>query len=124
MRSKKAMKSSVIRKIIVRILDQPHEVDIDESIFEDVYMEAATRVVEKSRKKRNFQLGVILECYDKNKEKISDEHYVYNTYFVLINAGMYKKAELLREKFKKSFNVDLQEEPIRGHSGKPPFGDK
>lgn len=119
----KIMKSSVIRKIIVKILNQLYEVDVDEAIFEDVYMEASTRIIEKNRKKKNFQLGVVVECYDKSKEKIAEEHYVYNTYFILVNAGMYKKAEILREKFKENFGVDLQKEPVCGDATKPPFGE-
>ena len=131
------MKSQQFKKIVVSILSKPYVVEVDSDIFDcslpegggkslsdfssDVYLEAATRVIEQYRKKKNFQIAVVVECYEDKDLKVPDRHYIYNSYFLLVNAGMHEKAEHLRESFKHQFGIDLQKESIRGESGKQPI---
>jgi len=108
----KIMKSSMIRQIVVRLSkDNVSEYDIDGSIFDDPFLEAATRAVEKTKKRRHGIINAVVECWDKNTPKKS---IIYNSYWILVNAACYSKAELLREKFKMQHNGDLAKEPIRG----------
>lgn len=108
------MKSSVIKKIIVKCLDWKEEIDVDSSIFNDVFMEAATRAIENRAKKPKFKVAVVMECYEKKHVLKREEHYVYNTYFVLVNCGFHIKAESLRINFLNIHKIDLQKESIRG----------
>ena len=112
---KKYMRSSKLRKIVVHCLDWSDEVDIDGDIFDDVYMEAATRVIEKNKDTPNFSVSIVMKCYDKKDENIPDKHFVYNTFFVLINAAMYAKAELLRLNFLKIHKIDIQKQGLKGY---------
>jgi hypothetical protein len=54
----------------------------------------------------------MVECWEKKYEKNLDKHFCYNTYFVLINAGLHKKAEMLRLNFFKMHKIDLQKESL------------
>jgi hypothetical protein len=118
---KKSMKpSKKIKTIIVKCLNWSDKVEVDSEIHDDVYMEAATRVIEKNKKTPNFTVSVVMECYDKNDEKDPYKHIVYNTYFVLINAGLHEKAEMLRLNFLKVNKIDLQKQSLKGdESGNP-----
>lgn len=110
----KSMRSK-LKKVVVRCLDWKEEFSIDPEIFDDIYMEAATRALEKRKDGEKFLVTVIMECYLKKEEKASDKHYVYNTYFVLINAGLHTKAELMRLNFLKSHGIDLRKESLKGN---------
>jgi hypothetical protein len=109
-------KSSTLKKIVVKSLDWSFELDVDSEMCEDILLEAATRIIEKNKRTKGFKLAVIMECFEKKNAKVADKHYVYNTYYVMINAGLYEKAEQLRSEFKKTFNVDLKTEPLYGQS--------
>lgn len=110
-----SMKSSAIRKIVVKCADfWTDEFDIDADIFDDVYVEAATRAIEKRKNLPGFKVTIILETWDKKDVKKPDKHYCYNTYRVLINAGMHEKAEMLRLNFMSMHGIDLQKESLRG----------
>jgi hypothetical protein len=93
------------------------EVEIDSEVFEDVYVEAATRAIEKRKDLPGFKVTVILECWEKRDFKKPEKHFCYNTYRVLINAGMHKKAEMLRINFMKLHGIDLQKESLKGENG-------
>jgi len=110
----KSMRSK-LKKVVVRCLDWKEEFSIDPEIFDDIYMEAATRALEKRKDGEKFLVTVIMERYLKKEEKASDKHYVYNTYFVLINAGLHTKAELMRLNFLKSHGIDLRKESLKGN---------
>mgnify|MGYP000926772352 CR=1 FL=1 len=106
------MKKTNIKTIVVRLtVDNVHEFDIDTDIFSDPYLEAGTRAVEKSKKRKHGIVKAITECWDKSTPK---KQYLYNSYWLLVNASCYDKAELLREKFKAQTDCDLKEEPIHG----------
>lgn len=111
---KKSTKSP-IKKVVVKCLNWTREVEVDSEIFDDVYVEAATRVIENNKTTPNFSISIIMECYEKKDENKPDKHYCYNTYFVLINAGMPEKAEMLRLNFLKENKIDLQKQSLRGN---------
>ena len=76
-------------KVLVRFSSEYFTIDV-EDIFDDPFMEACTRAIEFKYKT-----------------------HVYNTYNVLINAGLHKFAETLRIKFMNSSGIDLQKEPLK-----------
>lgn len=92
------------------------EIKIDADIFDDIYVEAATRCIEKRKDDPDFKLAVVLECWEKKDVKIPEKHFCYNTYRVMYNAGLYKKAEILRSNFLSIHKFDLRNEPLRGES--------
>jgi hypothetical protein len=113
----KLMKVMTIKKIVVKLFsDSIHEFDIDTEIFDDPFLEAATRAVEQSKVKKYGIIRPVMECWEKKDEKIPKKHYLYNSYWILVNSALYGKAELLREKFMKQTDCDLAKEPIRGNS--------
>jgi hypothetical protein len=105
---------SKLKRVIVKCLDWVEEFDIDPNVFDDVYMEAATRALEKRKDGEKFLVTVVMETFLKTDTKKSQKHYVYNTYFVLINAGLHFKAEMMRLNFLKSHGVDLRKESLKG----------
>jgi hypothetical protein len=106
------MKAKAIKTIMVRFAhDNQHELEVDADIFEDPFLEAATRAVEKIGFKKGSMLRAITECWDKNNPKRSA---LYNTYWVLVNAAHYDEAERLRDKFKAQTDCDLAKEPKCG----------
>lgn len=106
---------SKLKKVVVRCLDWEEEFSIDPGIFDDIYVEAATRALEKRKDGEKFLVTVVMECYLKKDEKDVDNHFIYNTYFVLINAGLYYKAEMMRLNFMKSHGIDLRKESLKGN---------
>ena len=109
---RKIMKSSATKTVVVRLTaDNVQEFDIDTELFDDPYMEAATRAVEKTRSQKHGIVRAITECWEK---KDSKKAVMYNSYWVLVNAACYKKAEILREKFKMQTDCDLATQPYHG----------
>lgn len=100
------------KKIIVESLDWVSEVTIDPNIFDDVFMEAATRVIEENKDVPEFEVAVTIECYEKKNINKPEKHHSYNVYFVLVNAGLYEKAEMLRLNFLKHHQIDLKLESV------------
>ena len=106
----KTMKPSEIKTVVVRLTaDNVFEFNVDTDIFDDPFLEAATRAVEHSRKQRHGIIRAVTECWDKTAPKKST---LYNSYWILVNASCYAKAEQLRDKFKMQTSVDLSLEPI------------
>lgn len=104
------MKPSEIKTVVVRLTaDNVLEFDVDTGVFDDPFLEASTRAVEQSRKKKHGIVKVVTECWDKNAPKKS---YSYNSYWILVNAACYAKAEQLRDKVKMQTSCDLALEPI------------
>jgi len=112
---KNNMKLQALKKIVVKCADfWTDEFEIDSETFDDVYVEAATRAVERRKDLPGFKVTVTIECWEKKDLKIPEKHFCYNTYRVLVNAGLHKKAEIFRENFKKVSNIDLQKESLKG----------
>jgi len=106
----KIMTQMVTKTIVVRLSsDNVKEFNIDTSIFDDPYLEAATRAVEDLRKKRYGDILPIMECWEKESPNHPE---LYNSYWILVNASCYNKAELLREKFRMQHDCDLKKEPL------------
>lgn len=107
----KTMKPST-KTVVVRLTaDNVSEFNIDTEIFDDPFMEAATRAVEKTKIKKYGIIRAITECWEKKTPKKTE---MYNSYWVLVNASCFSKAEQLREKFLMQTNCDLAKEPIHG----------
>jgi hypothetical protein len=119
---KKQMKSSKIKTIVVecKLKDSLDikEYDVDAEIFDDIYLEAATRFAEQHVKKQNVKIAPILTAYEKKDEKDFDKHYCYNSYYIIINAGFYKKAEIMRKNFLMVVGIDLQKESLKSKDAK------
>lgn len=109
------MKTPTTKVVIVKINKKKHQVKIDAAIHDDIFIEAATRVVEKYKNNMSFfhKIRVIGYCYLKEDEANAENHYQINMYHILTNAGLYSVAELLREKTKNLHKVDLQLEPAK-----------
>lgn len=120
---KKTMKRSTIKIVGVKCSDfWEDEFEVDSSIHDDVYLEAATRAVEKRKSVPGFKVTAAIECWEKKDINNPYKHWCYNTYFVLLNAEMFEKAEMLRENFLKINHIDLQKEslkPKESDGGKP-----
>jgi hypothetical protein len=92
------------------------EYNVDADIFDDVYLEAATRYVENYIKERNAKITPILSTYDKNDINDFSKHYCFNSYYIIINAGYHIKAEAMRDNFKKISGIDLKYEKLKSGS--------
>lgn len=111
------MKSSTIKTIVVRLTaDNIYELDVDGDVFDDPYMEAITQSVEQLKAKKHGIIRAVAECWDKKTPK---QVRLYNSYWILVNASCFQKAEILREKFKMQFELDLANEPIYGRNISP-----
>jgi hypothetical protein len=115
---KKDTKTSTLKTVVVKCSNfWMDEFDIDSDSFDDIYVEAATRAIEKRKDTPGFKVTVILECWEKKDFKKPEKHFCYNTYRVLINAGLHEKAEILRLNFMRMHGIDLQKESLRGENG-------
>lgn len=88
-------------------------IDVDPEIFHDTYVEACTRALEiksKEKETENFLVNPVIFC-KQIKPSAKEPKYI-NTYKVLINASMTKRAEHLRKIFQSAADVDLALEPI------------
>ncbi len=120
MSMQKTMKSSTNKVVIVKINGKRHQVTVDAADFDDIFIEAATRVIEQYKKDPTFfhKIRIIGECYEKADEKNVEKHFQINMYHILNNASLFSIAELLREKTKNLHKVDLLTEPARANAGK------
>ena len=111
----KTMKSSTTKTIVVCLTaENVSEYEIDTDVFDDPYVEAATRAVEKNKSNRGAIICAITQCWEKKTPK---KIMLFNSYWVLLNASNHYKAEQLREKFKLQHQIDLAKEPL--HARKP-----
>ena len=111
---KKNMKSGAMKTVIVKCADfWEDEFYIDSSVFDDILMEAATRAIEKRKDLPGFTVAIIIKCWEKKYADDPTHHICYNTYFVMVNAGMHQKAETLRLNFFKLHKIDMKEESLK-----------
>ena len=103
-------------KIVVKCAGWKDEHDIDKSCFhgnedDNLYYEAMIRSLEKRKgNKTPCKVSAIFMCYPKWRRRHIGEHRLYNTYYVLIRARMYKQAENLRQMFLSLVGIDLRKE--------------
>ena len=74
----------------------------------DTFFDAAKQAMQKLDSTQPRNVSVILECHQKGRRK---SHF-YNTYFVLLSAGMSAEADALRCRFQQEFGIDLAKEPV------------
>ena len=105
-----------MKTIWVKTADWHKVVDVDETIFENVFIEACTKAIEIKTSElkygEDFLVNGVMYCTDIHSKKKSDHDQVVNTYKILINAAKYDRAELLRKALLDKMNVDLRDEPI------------
>ena len=111
------MKSSKMKNIVVKLSsDNIINVEVDAEIhFDDPLLEAATRAIEQCQKKKFGIIRPITECWEKKDARSPKKHALFNSYWLLVNAALYDKAELLRERFMQQNNVDLKHEPMKAN---------
>jgi len=84
-------------------------VEVDSEIFDDVFLEACTRVVELNIKENNQTVSPYMETVEVDKKKVR----IFNTYKILVNAGYHGLAKKLRNMIMESSKIDLMNEPIQ-----------
>lgn len=123
----KKMKSSKIKTVIVecKLRDDVYtkQFDIDSEIFDDILLEASTRFAEQHVRKQNVKIAPILTAWEKKDAKNYDKYFCYNSYYIIINAGFHRKAEIMRKNFMTATGIDLKSEKLKteqknGKSGK------
>lgn len=102
-----------ITKVTVTSGDWKKTVDIDAEIFEDIYAEACTRIIEKMAKQKQIRLTAVMICWSEND--IGKKLITYNSYKILINAGLHKHAEFLRKNLYNQTKIDWATEPIKSN---------
>ena len=108
----KITENSATKTFIARLSkDSIHEIDVDTDIFDDPLMEAATRAIEMEKMNRDVIVPPVIQCWPKTTP---DKGYMYNSYWILVNAARYDRAERLRDKFKMQSGCDLATQPYRG----------
>jgi len=96
-------------KVIVSYLGKSEEYDSEFTKQQDAYLDAAKQAMLKLDPMKPRKVSVIMECCCKGERRSR----LYNTYFVLLAAGMTTEAERIRERFKRMSGIDLAKEPAR-----------
>ena len=96
-------------KVVVQYLRKKVEQKVKSNKGQDPFLEAAKKTMQDLDPQAPRGVSVILACHRKGFRK---QHF-YNTYFVLLAAGMMEEAEILRTRFKSGFGIDLAQEPAK-----------
>lgn len=96
-------------KIIVSYLGKKEEYKVKAVKGRDSFLEAAKQSMRSLDPKQPRNVSVILACHRKGMKK---QHF-FNTYFVLLAAGMTQEAENIRTRFRTGFGIDLAQEPAK-----------
>lgn len=113
---KKIIKNNSSMKTFVVMWGRNREtVEVDSDIFDDCGAEACTQAIERNVNYQKFAVPIILTCYEKDigTDKGESNSFLYNTYVILNNAGKFDLAEKLRISFKKEYNIDVRNEPLK-----------
>lgn len=97
-----------MKRIIVMVtpeIVEEHDIDID--IFDDPYLEAATRTIEQ-HKNEKYKLKALIRCMEFN----GSLYKMYNSYWVMVNAGLYARAEEMRKHCLHKTGIDPAWEPL------------
>ena len=98
------------KSLLVNNANEESAIDVEPDLFEDIFLEACTRLLERNIKSGNYTVGPYINVrLKRSRSKI----YTYNTYLVLINASHHYYAENLRTAFKKQTSIDLKCEPMK-----------
>jgi hypothetical protein len=99
-----------LHNIIVKSGEDVYTISVEE-MFDDLFVEACTRVVEYKRKtEKNLALPPFMFA---QRDRKNAKETTCNTYIILMNSGLYLQAENLRKIFKNDSGVDLEKEPAR-----------
>jgi len=111
-----------MRTIWVKTANWHKVIEIDETLFENVFIEACTQAIEIKTKEtmpgQDFLVNAVMYCSDLYSKNKDDQDKVVNTYKILVNAGKHERAALLRQVFLKKIKMDLNNEPIINKSSK------
>jgi hypothetical protein len=97
-------------KVIVRYIGKKVEQTVKTAKGKDFLFEAAKQELKGMDPQQPRLVSVVMECYRKGFPK---KAMFFNTYFVLLAAGMTEEAERLRARFKEQFDIDVAKEPTR-----------
>ena len=86
------------------------DVSVNADDFDDIFVEACTRALEKNISESNMLVAPFMEARIKKTKSV----FIFNSYKILVNAGFHTYAENLRKNVKRQMKVDLQNEPIKG----------
>ena len=100
-----------MRQVTVTSGDWKKTIDIDSDLFDDIYAEACTRIIEQMARQKQIRLAAVMICWSESKSE--KKLITYNSYKILINAGLHKQAEFLRKNLYKQTNIDWASEPIK-----------
>lgn len=96
-------------KIVVQYLGKKVEQIVKSVKGRDSFLEAAKMTMRDLDPQQPRNVSVILACHRKGMRK----QHLFNTYFVLLAAGMTVEAERVRDRFKEGFGIDLAQEPAK-----------
>lgn len=96
-------------KVIVSYLCKKVEQTVKPVKGQDSFLEAAKMTMRDLDPKGPRGVSVVLACHRKGFRK---QHF-FNTYFVLLAAGMTQEADTLRRRFQEGFGIDLAKEPAK-----------
>ena len=103
----------MMKKVTVTSGDWKKTIEIESDIFDDIYAEACTRILESMAKDKQIRLAPVMICWEEND--IGKKLITYNSYKILINAGLHKPAEFLRKNLYKQTKIDWATEPIKSN---------
>jgi len=108
----KKTKAKTISTVIIKLMDESYEITLNDSaLYDDVLLEACTRLLEDNIKNKNLNVTAFMEAKFKNEKNT----HLYNTYKVLINGSFHRYAENLRKTCIYVWKVDLSKEPIKSN---------
>lgn len=96
--------------IIVKCAGWEMDVSVNAEDFDDIYIEACTRALEKNIKSSKMIVAPFMEARLKKSKTV----YIFNSYKILSNAGFHTFAENLRTNVRREMKVDLRNEPMKG----------
>lgn len=102
-----------MKKVTVTSGDWKKIVSIDADIFDDIYAEACTRILEQMAKDKQIRLAAVMICW--SEADVGKKMLTYNSYKILINAGLHTQAEYLRKNLYKQTQIDWASEPIKSN---------
>ena len=104
-----------IKKIIVTSANWKETIQVDSDVFEDVYIEACTRAIEKMAKKKKINIGSVMVCWESGDSK---NPVTCNSYKMLINAGLHYVAAAAKKNLSAQGDIDWESEPFRSSAKK------
>lgn len=103
----------MMKQVTVTSGDWKKTIKINTTLFNDIYAEACTRIIEQMAKEKQLKVGAVMICWSSNKNE--KKLITYNSYKILINAGLHNHAELLRKSLYKLTSIDWATEPIKSN---------